>query len=242
LHLIVGFNIGDMHEYVKSEEEYNQVLQQKIDEELQTLKDAGKTGEELKVSPERMKKLQDLIIFNVQNEDGAWMPRLTDEQVRLAKDAVKNEIEFTFGEKRTGTPMQPKVVNNTYRGPGEDKKEKDTDPYKYQKIVKAWRSNDPFALQLYLNESGYSIKKVGEKRYQVVDSFGQVVHTSGSIDDKFMTLFFGNTPNQIAEGQRQLREFYKNNPVTPKKTTTTPKKKTATPKKKTNKIVVPAPG
>jgi hypothetical protein len=235
-----GFEIGDEPEYVKSTEEYNQALQQKIDEELQTLKDAGKTGEELKVSPERMKKLQDLIFMWSLNEDGAWMPQLTDEQRRLAKDAVKNQIDFSFSEKVTGTPLQVPVGRTPSgpSGPGRQPKESETkDPEKYAKIVKAWRNNDPLGLQLELNKGGYTIQKVGDRRYQVLDEFGTVVHTSSSIDDNFMRLFFGTSANQTAEGVRQQKEFYRNNPA-PKKNNTTPSKKN----KVKTKIYVPGPG
>jgi hypothetical protein len=203
-----GFQIGDMHEYVKSEEEYNQALQQKIDEELQTLKDAGKTGEELKVSPERMKKLQDLIIFNVQNENGAWMPRLTDEQVKLAKDAVKNEVEFNFTEKVTGTPKTVYKTTNVTNNGGRKKEEKD--PNKYAKIVKAWNSKDQFGLQLLNDNSNFSIR-VEPDGIAIYDEFDELQHKSKTLDSKFMDLFFGNSATQIAEGQRQSQKYWSEN-------------------------------
>jgi hypothetical protein len=208
-----GFEIGDIHEYVKSEEEYNQALQQKIDEELQTLKDAGKTGEELKVSPERMKKLQDLIIVWGQNENGAWMPRLTDEQVKLAKDAVKNQVEFNFSEKVTGTPKTVYKTTNVTNNRNNDNKDQE-DPAKFSNLVKAWKSKDPFALELMLNNKDYTIgyNKNGTYTLYAKDELGELKpkHTSAKIDETFMRVFFGSSANQIEEGERQEKQYWTN--------------------------------
>jgi len=206
-----GFEIGDMREYVKSEEEYNQALQQKIDEELQTLKEAGKPGEEIKVSPERINKLKDLIIVWSQNEDGAWMPQLTEEQKRLAKDAVKNQVEFSFSEKVTGTPLQPSTRGTSGGGGGgRGRPKEEKDPNKYAKIVKAWNSKDQFGLQLLNDNSNFSIR-VEPDGIAIYDEFDELQHKSKTLDSKFMDLFFGNSATQIAEGQRQSQKYWSEN-------------------------------
>jgi len=213
-----GFEIGDEPEYVKSTEEYNQALQQKIDEELQTLKDAGKTGEELKVSPERMKKLQDLIFMWSLNEDGAWMPQLTDEQRRLAKDAVKNQIDFSFSEKVTGTPLQV-PVGRTPSGPsGPGRQPSEEKPItKYRQIADAWETGNFNLLSANLNDKNYIVgpnrdkkgKKIpGYALYSKNDlSYQNPIPKTGSngIDDFWLIKFFGSSPTQEAEGARQQK-------------------------------------
>ena len=209
-----GFEIGDEPEYVKSTEEYNQALQQKIDEELQTLKDAGKTGEELKVSPERMKKLQDLIIMWSPNEEGAWMPQLTDEQRRLAKDAVKNQIDFSFSEKVTGTPLQV-PIGRTPSGPsGPGRQPKEEKPItKYEQMVNAWQKADFNALNGLMSGSKYTIglgpNGKGYAVYETVSGRPKLryMNPEGNLDSGYLKYFFGSSPGGLTEGQRQQNVY-----------------------------------
>jgi hypothetical protein len=210
-----GFEIGDMREYVKSEEEYNQALQQKIDEELQTLKEAGKTGEELKVSPERINKLKDLIIVWSQNEDGAWMPQLTEEQKRLAKDAVKNQIEFSFSEKVTGTPLQPPTRGTGGGGGGGNQPKEEKPITKYDQIGPAWQNGDYNMLSANLNDKNYIVGPNRDKSGNKIDGYAlyqkwdvgykNPIPKTGSsgLNDFWLIKFFGDSPTQQNEGKRQ---------------------------------------
>ena len=56
------------------------------------------------------------------------MPELTEEQIKLAKERVRNEIDFSFSEKVTGTPKTVyKTTNITNTGDRKKTEEKDPD-------------------------------------------------------------------------------------------------------------------
>lgn len=210
-------------EYYDTDEEMNQILQEKAAQLMQIKKESGFKGQAIFPTEEEMKDIEISLIKNVLTPDGVYMPELTEEQKNLARERVRNEIDFSFSEKVTGTPRQPPSPRSSGGGGGGRKKE-EKDPDKYAKIVKAWNNRDAFALQLLNDNSKFSIQ-IEPDGIAIYDEFGDLQHKSKSLDSKFMDLFFGNSATQIAEGRRQSQKYWAENPPTKKTTNKSTKNK-----------------
>lgn len=205
--------LGDV-EYYDTDEEGSQLFQDKLDKLIKMKQDAGLQGDEARPTPAELKEIEVSLIKNVLTPDGVYMPELTKEQQDLAKNLIRNRIDLSFSEKVTGTPKTVYKTTNV-TNTGSSKKEKDPD--KYAKIVRAWNSRDQLGLQLLNDNSNFSIR-VEPDGIAIYDEFDALQHKSKRLDSKFMDIFFGNSPTQIAEGKRQSQKYWSEN--TPAKKTT----------------------
>ena len=212
--VLVDNGVINEPEYYDTDEERNQIVQEKAAELMQIKKESGFKGQAVFPTEEEMKNIEVSLIKNVLTPDGVYMPELTEEQIKLAKERVRNEIDFSFSEKVTGTPKTVyKTTNIT--NTGDRKKTEEKDPDKYAKIVDAWNSKNEFGLQLLNDDSRFTIKVLNDG-IAIYDEFGEEKHKSQSLDNEFMKIFFGNSATQIAEGQRQSRKYWSENPPTKK--------------------------
>lgn len=226
--VLVDNGVIDEPEYYDTEEEGQQLYQQKLDELIKLKQGAGLTGEAARPTPAELKEIEVSLIKNIITPDGISMPELTEDQKKLAKDRIKNQIDISFGDKITGTPKTVyKTTNIT--NTGDRKKTEEKDPDKYAKIVRAWNSKDQFGLQLLNDNSNFSIR-IEPDGIAIYDEFDELQHKSKTLDSKFMDLFFGNSATQIAEGRRQSQKYWSENP---------PAKQSN--KSNKPKIIVPAP-
>jgi hypothetical protein len=217
--VLVDNGVIDEPEYYDTEEERNQIVQEKAAELMQIKKESGFKGQAVFPTEEEMKNIEISLIKNVLTPDGVYMPELTEEQIKLAKERVRNEIDFSFSEKVTGTPMQPPTPKSN-RGPGspsstsEDKQS----TAKYKLIDAAWRKADFAKLNSYMPDGmrrdyiiGYG---PGGKGYAVYskNSLGEkdkIVYQnpSGYLDEEYLQYFFGNSASSLTQAEKQKKAF-----------------------------------
>lgn len=217
--VLVDNGVIDEPEYYDTEEEGQQLYQQKLEELIKLKQDAGLTGEAARPTPDELKEIEVSLIKNIITPDGISMPELTEDQKKLAKDRIKNQIDISFGDKITGTPMQPPTPRSN-RGPGspsstsEDKQS----TAKYKLIDAAWRKADFAKLNSYMPDGmrrdyiiGYG---PGGKGYAVYskNSLGEkdkIVYQnpSGYLDEEYLQYFFGNSASSLTQGEKQKKAF-----------------------------------
>ena len=89
--------------YYMNDAEYKQQKQSLIDDALQVKKTAGLKPE---LSTDEMKQIELSLVKVQKDPSGIINPVLTDEQKKLAKDRVKQEVEIQMEKKITGSPKQ----------------------------------------------------------------------------------------------------------------------------------------
>lgn len=89
--------------YYMNDAEYKQQKQSLIDEALQVKKTAGLKPE---LSIDEMKQIELSLVKVQKDQSGIINPVLTDEQKKLAKDRVMQEVEIQMEKKITGSPKQ----------------------------------------------------------------------------------------------------------------------------------------
>lgn len=208
-------------EYYDTEEERDQIVQEKVAELMQIKKESGYKGQMIFPTKEEMKDIEISLIKNIITPDGISMPDLTEDQKKLAKERIRNEIDFSFSEKVTGTPMQPPTPRSP-RGPGspsstsEDKQS----TAKYALVEAAWKKADFTKLNSYMPDGmrrDYIIGfGPGGKGYAVYskNSLGQkdeIVYQnpSGLLDNEYLQYFFGNSASSLTQGEKQKKAFDK---------------------------------
>lgn len=203
-------------EYYDTDEERNQIIQEKAAQLMQIKKESGFKGQAIFPTEEEMKDIEISLIKNVLTPDGVYMPELTEEQKKLAKERVRNEIDFSFSEKVTGTPQQPPTPRSP-RGPGSPgtgpKEEKAIT--KYEQIGPAWQSGDYSMLSSNLNDQKYIVGPNKDKKGNKIKGYAlyhywdtdykNPIAGSGSagVNNYWLNKFFGSSPTQINEGKRQ---------------------------------------
>lgn len=202
-------------EYYDTDEERNQIVQEKVAELMQIKKESGFKGQAMFPTDQEMKDIEVSLIKNIITPDGISMPELTEEQKKLAKERVRNEIDFSFSEKVTGTPQQPPAPKSP-RGPGGGPKE-DKPIVKYEEMVDAWNTRDFNKLNGLLPGSkyviGYGPNNKGYAVYERVKERGRdklkfrYMSKSGNLDQGYLKYFFGNSPGGLNEGIRQQNVY-----------------------------------
>jgi len=103
--------------YYYDDNDYKAKKQELIDDAIQIKKTAGQKEE---LSDDEMKKLE-LNLIRLQKEpNGVINPVLTEEQQKLAKDRVMNDVEIRMERKVSGSPKQ-QWSSSTGGGGGDDK-------------------------------------------------------------------------------------------------------------------------
>lgn len=208
-------------DYYDTDEEKNQILQEKVSQLMQIKKEAGYKGQAIFPTEQEMKEIEMNLIKNVLNSDGVYTPELTKEQQDLAKDLIRNEIDLSFGDKVTGTPLQVPIGRGPSgpsgpSGPGRQPSE-EKPITKYRQIANAWETGNFNLLSANLNDKKYIVgpnkdnkgKKIpGYALYNYYDTdYENPIPKTGSngIDNFWLIKFFGSSPTQQAEGERQQR-------------------------------------
>jgi hypothetical protein len=186
-------------------------MQEKIAELMQIRKESGYKGQAIFPTEEEIKRIELSLINNQLTPDGVYMPVLTEDQKELAKNRIRKEIDFSFGTKMSGTPLQVPTRNTEdgggNRGPSEDKKEKPIT--KYEQMVDAWRNADFNALNGLIPGTKYTIglgpNGSGYAVYEKVNGRNKLryMNPEGKLDSGYLKYFFGNSPGGLTEGKRQ---------------------------------------
>jgi hypothetical protein len=202
----------DNPEYYDTPEQRDAIMQEKIGELMQVRKDSGYKGQAMFPTEEEIKKIELSLINNELTPDGVYMPVLTEEQKELAKNRVRGEIDFSFANKITGTPLQVPTRgtggvagSNAGNQPKEDKKPIE----KYDQMVSAWRTANFDELNALIDKQywtiglgpggkGYAIYKKGDRSKKV-----QYMNPDGNLDSGYLKYFFGSSSSSLNEGKRQ---------------------------------------
>ena len=203
-------------QYYDTPEQKDAIMQEKIAELMQIRKDSGYKGQAMFPTEEEIKRIELSLINNELTPDGVYMPVLTEEQKELAKNRVRGEIDFSFANKITGTPLQVPTRGTRGGDDGGNQPKEDKKPItKYEQIGPAWQNGDYNMLSANLNDKNYIVgpnrdkdgKKIdGYALYQKWDvGYKNPIPKSGSagLNDFWLIKFFGDSPTQQNEGKRQ---------------------------------------
>jgi hypothetical protein len=138
--------------YYKTDQEYKTIKEQQINDLRQLKIDSGATDTSL--TEKELYDIEISLVRKVQDRNGLFMPVLTDEQKKLARERVKESIDIQLAEK-----IQ-KDMPNIVRGDGTTTKTQDTTLY--NKLRDAWSTGDKDALNALLKNKSYELVPAGK--------------------------------------------------------------------------------
>ena len=138
--------------YYKTDQEYKTIKEQQINDLRQLKIDSGATDTSL--TEKELYDIEISLVRKVQDRNGLFMPVLTDEQKKLARERVKESIDIQLAEK-----IQ-KDMPNIVRGDGTTTKTQDTTLY--NKLRDAWATGDKDALNALLKNKSYELVPAGK--------------------------------------------------------------------------------
>lgn len=197
--------------YYKTDEEYKAIKEQQINNLRQLKIDAGAT--DISLTEKELYDIEISLIRKVQDRNGLFMPVLTDEQKKLARERVKESIDIQLAEK-----IQ-KDMPNIVRGDGTPStKNKVTDASLYTTLASAWNSGDISTLNNQLRNPNYRIKTIFDKSgkkslgravIEVNKKGEQIKRLTNPTDNLFdlRTYFFGTGANAEEEAIKQRKAW-----------------------------------
>jgi hypothetical protein len=206
----------DNPEYYDTPEQRDAIMQEKIAELMQVRKDSGYKGQAIFPTEEEIKRIELSLINNELTPDGVYMPVLTEDQKELAKNRIRKEIDFSFGTKMSGTPLQVPTRGTRGGDDGGNQPKEDKKPIsKYEQIGPAWQNGDYNMLSANLNDKNYIVGPNRDKSGKKIDGYAlyqkwdvgykNPIPKTGSsgLNDFWLIKFFGDSPAQQNEGKRQ---------------------------------------
>jgi hypothetical protein len=193
--------------YYKTDQEYKAIKEQQINDLRQLKIDAGAT--DISLTEKELYDIEISLVRKVQDGNGLFMPVLTDEQKKLARERVKESIDIQLAE------QIQKDMPNIGRGGGTTTKNKVTDASLYTTLASAWNSGDISVLNDQLRNEKYKIKTITDKSGKslgraVVEVKGDTeIQLTKPTDNLFdlRTYFFGTGPNAEEEAIKQRKAW-----------------------------------
>jgi hypothetical protein len=204
--------------YYKTDQEYKAKKEQQINSLRQLKVDAGVKDTE--PTKEELAEIELSLVRKVQDRNGLFMPVLTDEQKKAAKERVRSSVDIQLAEK------VQKDMPNIVRGDGTSNN-KPQDTALIKRLESAWR-NDPGSggietLNALLKDKDLEFKPAG-KNAQGQYTLKLVKKGGGSIADKalggggeeliispssdlnvFIPYFFGTGAANIRTAEKQIK-------------------------------------
>jgi hypothetical protein len=196
--------------YYKTDQEYKTIKEQQINDLRQLKIDSGATDTSL--TEKELYDIEISLVRKVQDRNGLFMPSLTDEQKKLARERVKESIDIQLAEK-----IQ-KDMPNISSGGGTTTTPKEVDTTLRDILVEAWAGGPGSinTLNANLRDKGYEFKPGGRNpqgQYTMklvsrkLDPAGNevvIVPASANLND-FDSFFYGTgaTAAKTAKKQRE---------------------------------------
>lgn len=195
--------------YYKTDQEYKTIKEQQINDLRQLKIDSGAT--DTSITKEELDDIEISLVRKVQDRNGLFMPVLTDEQKKLARERVKESIDIQLAEK-----IQ-KDMPNIVRGDGTTTT-KTQDTTLYNKLRDAWSTGDKDALNALLKNKSYELVPAGKnakglytmkivKRGQSEVDKGlngeSVIYPPTANIDDLLEYFFGTGASSVKTAEKQ---------------------------------------
>jgi len=183
-------------DYYTTKQEYDTKKQQEV-ENLRKMKvDAG--AKDTEVTKEELAEIELSLVKVVQEPGGLFMPVLTDEQKKKAKERVRSSVDIQVTEKVTGSPQQ----KWTPSGGGDGDNTKKVDYGQYKRMYDAWQNNQFDKLSSFLNNKSHKVgvptddkgNKIYGKGVVVKDQYGSVIFGPTKSLEDLIPYFYSN-PN-----------------------------------------------
>lgn len=205
--VLVDNGVMDADYYI-NDDEYNQKLQEGIDEALQLKRTAGLPE---KLTQDEIKRIEFNLVKVEKDGKGIINPVLTEEQKAAAKKRVLDEVEIQLGRKVEGTPRRVDFSNN-------NESSDNTDAGLYERLATAWKSGDADTLNSYLkNQTAYKVAKSKKNPGQYAlykisknDLTGETEETekmsSSNLED-FIPYYFGTGAAAEKRAREQMEAY-----------------------------------
>ena len=195
--------------YYKTDEEYKTIKEKQINDLRQLKIDAGAT--DTSITEKELYDIEISLVRKVQDGNGLFMPVLTDEQKKLARQRVKESIDIQLAEK-----IQ-KDMPNIGKGDGTPTT-KTQDVTLYNKLRDAWATGDKDALNALLKNKSYELVPAGKnakglytmkivKRGQSKVDKGlngeSVIYPPTANIDDLLEYFFGTGASSVKTAEKQ---------------------------------------
>lgn len=194
--------------YYKTDQEYTAIKEQQINDLRQLKIDAGAT--DISLTEKELYDIEISLVRKVQDRNGLFMPSLTDEQKKLARERVKESIDIQLAEQ-----IQKDMPNISTGDRTTTTKNKVTDASLYTTLASAWNSGDISVLNDQLRNEKYKIKTITDEngkslgRAVVEVKGGTEIQLTKPTDNLFdlRTYFFGTGPNAEEEAIKQRKAW-----------------------------------
>jgi hypothetical protein len=170
--------------YYKTDQEYKSKRQEELNKLKQLKIDAGvKDTEPTKLE---LDEIELSLVRKVQDRNGLFMPVLTDEQKKKAKERVRSSVGIQLAEKISGSPQQKWTGGGTPPKP--------VDYSQYERMADAWKNGNINVLSSFLSNKTNKIQRVAGSGFEITDQYGSTLFGPTKSLEELIPYFYSN-PN-----------------------------------------------
>lgn len=174
-------------DYYSSDQEYKAKRQQEINNLRQMKINAG--AKDTEITKEELAEIDLSLVRVVQDPNGLFMPVLTEEQKKAAKQRVRESIDIQLGEKISGSPQQRWTTSG-----GGGSAPKPVDYSQYKRMADAWKNGDINVLSSFLSNKTNKIQRVPGSGFEITDQYGRTLFGPTKSLEELIPYFYSN-PN-----------------------------------------------